>query len=195
MPAVLVNDQNYSRFMALVNPIFTADLVMARLLDLANAPMPGPAVVEAQRVSEPASAQGGEVRSGQVHRSTPPRQRGHSRQFAERAPRGDSLDRYIYYKTILLLLRESSGEERVESIKVRLFDRIRGQLTSVDLEGLPKNEHEPRWWNHARFGREWLVERDFLERRSGHGIWRLTKPGRVMADKLAQNFNDPTFPT
>ncbi len=196
MPSITVSVENYRRFMEHVSSIFPPDVVMARLLDLAAAAV-SPPPRDADRVARGPL----EDDLGDPDEDSDALYDGSGNVIDDegggdfpRAVRGESLSRFIYYKTILLLLAESGGSDRASSVKKRLLSHLRAQMREVDLAPLPKNSREPRWWNHARFGREWLVERGFIHRNAGHGVWRLTPGGRDMARKLARNFDDPDFP-
>lgn len=90
-----------------------------------------------------------------------------------RARRGSSTPRSVYEEIIVDLLRRNGGAAQTRAIRPAIEKelRLRGHMSAVDDGLVPSGE--PRWWNHARFARQDLVNSGILRSDSPHGEWEL----------------------
>ncbi len=166
MPQLNVSDATKMRInatlgaMRLVNPAFTEDGLINLLLDTAlrvEAPVEPPPLAESS-----------------VDR-TPARRPRTSPDDTERARRGTSVPREIYKDIIIEILGDAGGRAPTREIKAAIKRRLRadGLLNAVQLDSVPSDSRDPRWWNHARFARQELVDQGVLAPSSQHGVWEL----------------------
>ncbi len=96
-----------------------------------------------------------------------------SQEGGGRARRGSSTPKSVYEEIIVDLLRRNGGAARTRAIRPAIEKelRLRGYMSDVDDGLVPSGEQ--RWWNHARFARQALVDRGILRSDSPHGTWEL----------------------
>jgi len=197
VPTIEINQTNFRRLMSLVNPLFSVDEALERLLDNAGVPP-----MESTSETVPAVSSGDSMtahpsspsdRPSHTDPGTADRRtagpRSHGAPPAERAARGSSLPQERYRRAILVELELAGGEGKSRDIQQCVYKRLAPEMTDIDLAPLPKNKREPRWQNHSRFAREYLVKNGYLKRDSPWGTWELTTKGSQMAGKLLVDFD------
>lgn len=208
--SIQVSEGTYRRFMQLVNPLLSPDEALCRLLDRQGIPSLEPSTkvgaASQQNFSTPAEPEKRVLSDGKSGAPTAPesldadapviRRRvvrtGVRLQFEGKAPRGESLGREQYARAILAVLSEHGGRASTEVVQQRLGVLLKERFSDIDLAPLPKNRREVRWWNHARFAREWLVERRHLLRDAPKGEWHLHPDAYRIAARLRANLKDKT---
>lgn len=83
-----------------------------------------------------------------------------------------------YKRPVLEALYAMGGEGRVTDVLAIVEQKMKGRLSIVDYDALPKSG-EIRWSNRAKWARKRLVDEGMLFSRenSGHGSWKLTPQG------------------
>ncbi len=94
--------------------------------------------------------------------------------------RGSSVPRTVFVDGIFAVLLGAGGSLPTASVRPALWERLKSQLDASMRAPVASDHRDPRWWNHARFARQWMVEEGFV-RKGQHGVWTLTSSGRAEA--------------
>jgi|Deesub1362A_J573_1020465.scaffolds.fasta_scaffold12787_5 predicted CopG family antitoxin len=93
-----------------------------------------------------------------------------------RAARGKGLPQSAYRLPILEALGEISGKGRVKDVLKRVYEKVKHQLTPIDLQKVPSGA-DIRWRNRARWERRAMIRDGLLRDNSPTGIWEMTDKG------------------
>lgn len=187
MPVIEVTPRNHARLMSLVTPLMDLNEVLNRLLDMAGVEVQDGQAGGGGRVLPktpdievvpPVSGSGMGAPQGEPPGRVVLSEERHRR----RAKHGTSIHRDEYIYELLLLLEERGGWMTTRDIRPELRRRLGERLKGSMLDSIPSDSRDPRWWNHARFARQRMVDEGLVSD-GEHGIWRLTKEGSERAQR------------
>lgn len=88
-----------------------------------------------------------------------------------------------YTIPILETLVEMGGSGKVKDILNRVYTKMMGSLTQLDLEKLPSGQNI-RWKNYCQWERQNLITNGHLQKGSPRGVWEITNEGRRLYKEL-----------
>ena len=108
-------------------------------------------------------------------RVTVSQQRSGVRRILGRSQEGSP--REIYRRPILRALVSLGGRGPTRQVLQRVYESLKSNLTTIDLEELPSGQRL-RWQENAEWERYHLVKEGLLAHGSPRGIWEITDDGR-----------------
>ena len=107
------------------------------------------------------------------------------KELGTRVRTGEITSQANYTRPILESLIEMGGSGKMSGVLDMVFQKMKGKLTSKDLEKLPTGIGV-RWKNKAQWERQRLKTLGYLKKDSPRGIWEITDEGRRYCEGLKQ---------
>lgn len=178
-PTIRIDDDVYEKLKEQAEPfVDTPNTVLRRLLGFDAAGQPEDETVDVAEL-EPASGAAPKVRGAKPTLTKPPRQpvaRAGKKTKRSRVPNGSLLPETEYDRPLLETLVEFGGSASSRAVVDAVGVKVKNQLTDLDLEKLPSGGI--RWENRLQFVRLRLIEKGFMIKESGRGIWAISDEGR-----------------
>jgi len=182
MPTIEITEHTLARLEPLTSPLFNYNNVIERLLDMAEVANPTEQDAHPNTHDRPQATENKMTNLTDTQTPRIP--------HTARAPRGESIDRETYARHLLAIITKWGGKAGTRRIKPELLQRLQHQFSAIDLDHYEKNADQQRWWNHVRFVRQELIERDLFIRGSAHGIWETTEAGARLGQLLIDDIDN-----
>lgn len=186
-PTIRIDDDVYDKLKEQAEPfVDTPNTVLRRLLGFEA---PGGAEEERVEVAdlELASGAAPKVRGAKPSLTKQHRQavtRAGKKTKRSRVPNGSLLPETEYDRPLLETLVEFGGSASSRVVVDAVGVKVKDQLTDLDREKLPSGGI--RWENRLQFVRLRLIEKGFMIKESGRGIWAISDEGRKFMATLGE---------
>lgn len=92
---------------------------------------------------------------------------------------GPHMPQSAFVIPILEALVELGGSASAAEVLRRVYEKVKDNLSELDLKPLPSHPHEPTWHNSAQWCRFKMVKDGLLKSNSSFGVWEITEAGRA----------------